>query len=394
MSTPALPPAGRDGRAFRLAIFTDTYDDVNGVSTIYRQFVAAANAPDAPPVRLDVFTLAERTGRESGPQAGVLRYRPRPRLALPRYPQLHTGVPPRRRIAADFAAGGYDAVVVATPGPIGFVGLRAATRAGRPLVGFYHTRFPAYLAVYARVLGRRYVPRMLERVGYGWMHRLYGPCQLVVCQSATVAGEVRRASDAPLAVWDTGVDLGQFGVGPAPAFRARHGLAPDDVVVAYVGRLAVEKGLETLVAVSRALPDVRFLVVGDGPYAATVRQQTHATFTGFLTGTDLADAYRAADLFLFPSVTDTFGNVLLEAMASGLPLVVTEGGAGAELVARSGAGLTFPVGDVAAAQQAVRRLADDAALRADLARRARAHAEGRDWPIAFRRFVELCEGVV
>jgi glycosyltransferase involved in cell wall biosynthesis len=388
-SQPAL-----EGRApFRLAIFTDTYDDVNGVSSIYRQFVAAANASPAPAARLAVFTMAERSSTEVGPQATVRRYRPRPRLALPRYPQLHTGYPPRRRIAADFVAGGFDAVVVATPGPIGFRGLAAARQAGLPVIGFYHTRFPAYLAVYARALGRRYVPRAAERVGYHWMRRLYGPCRLVVCQSATIVPEIRRSTAAEVAVWDTGVDLGLFSPGPAAEIRARHGLRPDAVVVLYVGRVAVEKGLEALVPLARELPELDFLVVGDGPYLGQLTAQAPATFTGFLTGQALADAYRAADLFFFPSVTDTFGNVLLEAMASGLPLVVTDGGPGAELVARTGAGLDFPAGDVSAAVAALRRLAGDPALRREMSERARSHAAERAWPLAFERFAALCRGV-
>jgi glycosyltransferase involved in cell wall biosynthesis len=158
------------------------------------------------------------------------------------------------------------------------------------------------------------------------MHRLYGPCRLVVCQSATIMAEIRQATAAEVAVWDTGVDLGQFSTAPAPEFRARYGLRPDAVTVLYVGRVAVEKGLEALIPLARDLPQADFVVVGDGPYLGRLSAQARATFTGFLTGQALADAYRAADVFYFPSVTDTFGNVLLEAMASGLPLVVPRAG--------------------------------------------------------------------
>jgi hypothetical protein len=157
---------------FRLAVFTDTYDDVNGVATIYQNFVAAADARagargDEPEVALGVFCLAEGTTIARGPGSTVYRYRPRPRISVPRYPQLQTGYPPRRRIAEDFAAGGFDAVVVATPGPLGFLGASLARRHGLPLVGFYHTRFPVYLAVYAaRLALARRVPRLAERLGY------------------------------------------------------------------------------------------------------------------------------------------------------------------------------------------------------------------------------------
>lgn len=374
-----------------VAVFTDTFDDVNGVSTIYRQFVMAANAATAPAGRLSVFTLSDRTAREAGPNAEVLRYRPRPRLTVPGYPDLHTGYPPRSQMAADFAARSFDAVVVATPGPVGFLGLSLARRAGLPVIGFYHTRFPAYLAVYARGLGSaRYVPTMAERVGFRWMQQFYGPCGLVLCQSATLGGEVRQATAAPIAVWDTGVDLSLFAPGKVPATRERFGIPPEAVVVAYVGRLAPEKGLELLIPVARALPELPFLVVGDGPYAATLQAETRAILTGFLRGEALADAYRASDVFLFPSTTDTFGNVLLEAMASGLALVVAESGPGGELVARTGAGLTFPAGNWEAAREALARLAANPELRRRMAERGLAHAGTRDWPVAFERFVALC----
>ena len=374
-----------------LAVFTDTYDDVNGVSTIYRQFVAAANASTTPAARLTVFTLSDRTALEAGPHAEVLRFRPRPRVTVPRYPGLHTGYPPRGQLAAEFASRTFDAVVVATPGPVGFLGLSIARQAGLPLIGFYHTRFPAYLAVYARSLGpTSYMPTMAERVGFRWMRRLYGPCGLVICQSATIGDEVRQATSAPVAVWDTGVDLGQFTPGKAPLTRASYGIPPDAVVVTYVGRLAPEKGLQLLIDVSRQLPALPFLVVGDGPFAATLQAETGMVLTGFLRGEALADAYRAGDVFLFPSDTDTFGNVLLEAMASGLVLVVSERGPGGELVARTGAGLTFPVGDTAAARAALEQLVADPELRQRMAKRGIAHARTRDWPVAFERFVALC----
>jgi glycosyltransferase involved in cell wall biosynthesis len=172
----------------------------------------------------------------------------------------------------------------------------------------------------------------------------------VVCQSNAIAEEVRRSTDAPIAIWDTGVELASFRPGPAPAFRERHRIPPEATVVLYVGRLASEKGLGILAPLSARLPELRFLVVGDGPLAEELKAGTvRATFTGFLRGEALAEAYRAGDIFLFPSATDTFGNVLLEAMASGLPLVVVAGGPGAELVARSGAGLSYPAGDADAA---------------------------------------------
>jgi glycosyltransferase involved in cell wall biosynthesis len=374
-----------------LAVFTDTYDETNGVATIYRQLVEVAARDPAPPARLGVFCLAEQTGAERRGAATVYRYRPAPRLAVPKYPELTTGLPPRRAVGHDFRAGGFETVLVATPGPLGWLGKRLARQAGRPLVGFYHTRFPAYLAIYAgRVTGGARGQALVEELGFRWLRRLYGECALVICQSAAMEGEARRAGARRTAVWDTGVDLEAFHPGREPGFRRRFGLDPDAPVVLYVGRLAPEKGLEALAELSHRLPELQFLVVGGGPYLETLRRRARATFTGYLRGRDLAEAYRAGDVFFFPSVTDTFGMVLLEALASGVPLVVVDQGPGADLVRRTGGGLTYPAGDLAAAARAVAALAGDPARRAHLAAQAGRQVAQWSWPAAFAQLVALC----
>jgi glycosyltransferase involved in cell wall biosynthesis len=376
---------------FNLAVFTDTFDDINGVAVIYRNLIRVAESRLETSDHLTMFCPGPSTTVERHGAAEVRHYRARPSMALPRYRPLRVGWVPRERVARDFAAVDHQAVLVATPGPMGLVGQRLARRHNLPLIGFYHTRFPIYLAVYARgVVHSSRLPALAERLGYRVMRRVYGSCDLIIAQSSAMAPEVARATDAPLAVWDTGVDLAAFRPGPGDAFRAAHGIPPDATVVVYIGRLAAEKNLDTLAALSRRMPDLTFLVVGDGPYTATLQAIARATFTGFLTGDALAEAYRAGDLFLFPSTTDTFGNVLVEAMASGLPLVVVDQGPPADLVARSGAGLVYSAGDLDAAERAVRRLADDPAERAAMSERARTHARQHDWPVAYERFFELC----
>lgn len=378
---------------FRLAIFTDTYDDVNGVAVLYRQMVRTAEGGPSTPAHVSVFCLSDRTDAETGRHSAVYRYRPRPRIPVPRYPELHTGFIPVRQIGLDFGRAAPDAVVVATPGPIGFLGQRLARRAGLPLIGFYHTRFPVYLAVYMDgIIPTRRGPRHVEALGFRWMRLLYGACDLVIGQSEAIAAEVRRATLAPLAVWDTGVDTALFRPGQAAGFRERYGIATDAQVVAYVGRLAAEKNLDHLAAVSHRLPELHFLIVGDGPYAPTLRRSARATFTGYLQGEELATAFRAGDIFLFPSTTDTFGIVLLEAMASGLPVVVAAEGPPAELVRRTEAGLAYPPGDLDAMAASLARLASDGPMRTVMGHRARAHAETCGWSSALARFVALCRG--
>ncbi len=376
---------------FKLAVFTDTYDDINGVAVIYRRIVAAAERDSVSPAHVEVFGLSNETSVERGRHTVVHRYRPRPRFPVPRYHELATGLPPLWRMARDFERAEVDAVLVATPGPVGFLGKRLARRSGKPVIGFYHTRFPAYLAVYIGGLFRGgRAADLSERLGFSWMRWLYGDCNLVVCQSDAIADEVRRVTEAPLVVWETGVNTHTFRPGSAPGFRRRHGIPAEAPVALYTGRLAAEKNLDTLAELSQRLTGLHFLVVGDGPYAATLRKTARATFTGYLTGDDLAESYRAGDFFLFPSTTDTFGLVLLEALATGLPLVVVDVGAGAEMARSAGAGLTYPPGDLEVAAAALTRLANEPTERAAMARRARAYAEARDWSSALASFIALC----
>lgn len=376
----------------RLAVFTDTYDDVNGVAVIYRQLVAQAGRDEH---HITIYAPASSDAVIDRPGARVRLYRTRPRIGLPRYRLQKIGWVPLRRVARDVARGEHDVALVATPGPMGFAGRAIARRRGLPLVGFYHTRFPVYLSVYAAALvpgGRG--TSLAERIGFRVMRQLYGDCDLVLMQSPAMGDEVRRATDAPQAVWETGVDLERFSPGDGTAFRSRHGIPSDACVVLYVGRLAAEKRLDVLAALSRRMTEHHFLVVGDGPYAPTLRAIARATFTGFLTGDDLAAAFRAGDVFLFPSTTDTWGNVLSEAMATGLPLVVVDDGPPAELVARTGAGVSFPGGDLDGAEAALRGLLDDPSRRRTMGEAARRYASTSGWPEAYRRFIDLCASAV
>jgi glycosyltransferase involved in cell wall biosynthesis len=150
----------------------------------------------------------------------------------------------------------------------------------------------------------------------------------------------------------------------------------------YVGRLAPEKGIERLKAVLREVPGARLAIVGDGPARRDLEREfagTPTVFTGLLQGEDLAAAYASADVFLFPSTTETLGMAMIEALASGLPVVAARGGASHEVVSEGKNGLLYEADSAASLVTAVRRLFSDDTLREALARGARATAEERDW---------------
>ncbi|MCW2995479.1 MAG: glycosyltransferase, partial [Conexibacter sp.] len=244
-------------------------------------------------------------------------------VEIPFYAGLKVGVPSLPAIVEALAEGRYDLVHLTTPGPAGVAALLIARVMDLPVLGSYHTELAAYA-------GLRSADPMLEAVAQGAMSMFYSQCSVVLSPS--------EASDAVLedlgipgervGRWDRGVDLARF----SPARRVA-GLHGDTINVLYAGRLTREKGADLLadafLEAHAQDPRLHLVLAGGGPEEALLRDRlgAHATFLGWLEGDALADAYASADLFLFASRTDTFGQVLLEAQASGLPVVaVAEGG--------------------------------------------------------------------
>ncbi|GAA0565546.1 hypothetical protein GCM10008942_12360 [Rhizomicrobium electricum] len=207
------------------------------------------------------------------------------------------------------------------PDPLGYSAIRAAKALNVPLVASCHTRFDTYLKHYpGSALAEGLLKRYL-RFAYGAAREVYVPSGSML--DALKADGVQSA----FKLWPRGVDTRLFNPDKrSPAWRAKHGIGPDEFVVTFVSRLVREKELDTVVAslklfAARGMPH-RVLIVGDGPDRGILEQGLPgAVFAGFLEGEELAAAYAASDVFLFPSETETFGNVTLEAMASGLPCI-------------------------------------------------------------------------
>ncbi len=306
---------------------------------------------------------------------------------VPFYPGLQVGVPSLQAVAETLAEGRYDLVHLVSPGPAGIAAALMARLLGLPVVGSYHTE----LAAYARV--RAADPRVEAAMG-AVLAAFYGQCGTVLSPS--------RAADRSLAQlgipadrigrWDRGVDLQRF----SPALRDRPrepGRDPRDprgdreLVVLYAGRLTREKGVELLAdAFLRARerdPRLRLVLAGGGPEEGALRERLgeHATFLGWLGGDELARAYANADVFLFASETDTFGQVVLEAQASGLPVLAVDAGGPRELILHGRTGLLAPPEPDALAD-ALTTLARRPALRERLAIAAADAVRDRSWPRA------------
>ena len=281
---------------------------------------------------------------------------------------------------------GFTELIISTPGPIGLTALLAAKLLGLRTSGIYHTDFPQYVRILTD-------DNFLETLTWNYMKWFYEQLDLLYVNSEGYrrAWVDRGIAADKIRILPRGLDTALFHPSRRdPAFWTKHGLAPGATVLLYVGRVSKEKDLDVIVAMWRRIADNQKLAlafVGDGPFQKELRQLLpDAAFTGYLTGLDLARAFASADVFLFPSTTDTFGNVILEALASGVPCVVSDQGGPKDLIAHGATGFITRALDVADFTAAVEKIAHDPALRQALGDTAHRTVQDRDWAEAGREF--------
>jgi glycosyltransferase involved in cell wall biosynthesis len=328
-----------------------------------------------------VFTAADPDAERD---ARVTRFRSR---AFWAYPQLRLAWPSARETRTALAAFRPTLVHVATEFGMGLAG-RAASRAlGIPMVSSYHTNFTAYAQHYR--LG------WLSRPGWSYLRWFHGAARRTFCPTQAVVSDLEARGFRHCAVWSRGVDGGRF----SPTFRSerwrdRVGAHDSTLVVTYVGRLAAEKGLDVALAAVRIAAErrpsrIRMQVVGDGPGEAMLRNMapsgTH--FAGRLQGAVLSEAYASGDVFIFPSTTDTFGNVMLEAMASGLPVLGADVGPTREVLAHGG-GWVLPATQADAFADRLVALIDDREALERARHEALAAAAQRTWDAVWSRLFD------
>ncbi len=249
-------------------------------------------------------------------------------LPLPRYPGLRLGLPATRRLISSWNRHRPDAIYVATEGPLGWSALRAARRLRIPVATGFHTRFDLYM--------RDYGASFLEPLALRWMRRFHNAAQATLVPTEALRRELHDLGFAHPVRLARAVDTALFRPQRRDdALRAAWGLRAEDLAVIHLGRIAPEKNLDLAVRAFRELqresPQARFVWVGDGPERARLqREHPDFVFCGVQRGEALARHFASADLFLFPSRSETYGNVTLEAMASGVPTVAFDYGAARE----------------------------------------------------------------
>lgn len=364
-----------------VAIVTETYPpEVNGVALTIERL--------------------ERGLGEAGHRVSLVRPRQRDEASrgssrelvvggapIPRYPELRFGFPAGRRLQQHWGMDRPDAVYVATEGPLGWSALGAARRLAIPAAAGFHTRFDDYM--------RRYGFPFLAPLALGWMRRFHNRAQGTLVPTRELRDFLAAQGFERLHQLGRAVDCTLFD--PArhdPLLRREWGVGKDGLAVIHVGRLAAEKNLQLLVRCFRAIqarhPGARLVLVGDGPERRPL-QRAHPdfVFAGVHRGESLGRQVASADLFLFPSLSETFGNVTLEAMASALPLVAFDYGAAREVVEHGETGWLARRDDADRFLEGALQLAADAALRRRMGAAARTAMLDSDPAALARRFADL-----
>ncbi len=367
-------------RMLRIAVVTETYPpEVNGVSLTVAQFVHGLHRRNH-----DLQLVRPRQSRdeaaESVPRFHEVLMRG---LPIPRYPHLRMGLPAKKALVRLWSLTRPDVVHVATEGPLGHSALHAAAKLKIPLTSDFRTNFHAYSQYYG--IGWMRAPIMV------YLRRFHNATSVTMVPTDALRSELEAAGLRNVTVVSRGVDSRLFDPRRRdPALRRSWGAEPDDLVVISVGRLAAEKNLGAVLqafeAIRRTHARARLVLVGDGPLEDQLRRDARdALFAGRRDGEDLAAHFASADLFLFASLTETFGNVTGEAMASGLPVVAYDYAAAGELIASGHNGLVVPPGETDRFVKAAVELAADPARRLALGAAARETACARDWDAVVAR---------
>lgn len=313
-----------------------------------------------------------------------------PGFTLPMYRQLRTGFASSARVRRELASFQPNACYVATEGLLGHAAIRAARDLKIPVISGYHTNFDQYSRAYGFGLFKPLIERYLKQ--------FHASCNSTLVPTRALAEQLARKGYGNVEVFARGVDVELFSPSRRSAeLREGWGADDDTIVVSYIGRIAAEKNLDLLVRAYRRMqsvrPRMRLLLVGTGPEVGRLkRQNPDFIFTGAKRGRELAMHYASTDLFVFPSLTETFGNVIIEAMASGLPIISYEYAAGQEHVEPGKNGLLVPPGDEAAFIQAAVNLLEQSAALAAYSRRSREIAEGITWDRLHDRMERIIRG--
>ena len=379
-------------RPLRIAFVTETYPpEINGVAMSVARLVENLHArghhlqlirprqSSAGEVEVEAEAEAEASVRFEDVLTGA--------WPIPRYAGLRMGAPSRHMLSRLWSARRPDVVHIATEGPLGWSAMQAARQLKLPVTADFRTNFHAY--------GKHYRMSWLARPIDAYLRAFHNLAHCTMVPTEALRRQLAARGFERLCVVGRGVDTRLFDPRRRnPALRRHWGAQPEDLVVASVGRLAPEKNLAVVLkayeGVRQLLPSARLLLVGEGPLREHLRAHCpSAHFAGQRRSEDLAAHYASADLFLIPSLTETYGNVTAEAMASGLPVLAFDCAAAAELIRPGRNGILVVGADGDDYERAAMALAADPQRRAAIGAAARASVLGRGWDSVVQNFEAL-----
>lgn len=359
----------------RIALFTETFlPATDGVVTRLQHTVEELGLMGD-----EVAVFAPRAKGQPSNHAGaeVFGFAGVP---FPPYPQIRIA-PPHPGVIRALERFGPDLIHVVNPVVLGMAGMYYARRHKVPLVASYHTNIAAY--------ARYYKLGFLEGFARSVTRAIHNQADVNLCTSDATRRYLVEQGIRKVRLWPQGVDSNLFDPGKATnGWREWiSGGEAEKHVLIFVGRLAPEKNIGMIRAVLESLPDTRLAILGDGPAREEIEHQfsdTDTIFTGVLHGEDLAGALSSADAFVFPSTTETLGMAMIEALASGVPVLAARSGASDEVVEDGVNGLLFEAGSEKDLIAKTRKVLEEPDLRDRLSRNARLAAERRDWAAATR----------
>ncbi|MHB0973078.1 MAG: glycosyltransferase family 4 protein [Thiobacillus sp.] len=358
----------------RIAVVTETYPpEVNGVAMTLGRLVDGLQVRNH---QVQLIRPRQHDNDQPQPTATFTEHLQRG-IALPRYEGLKMGLPAKAALTRLWTRHRPDVVQIATEGPLGWSALAAANKLQLPVASDFHTNFHSYSHHYG--LG------LLRRAIVAYLRKFHNKAAVTLVPTEGIRRELLAHGYENIEIIGRGVDTRLFHPGRRDlALRTRWGVGENETAVLYVGRLAAEKNLALVFrafdAMREAQPAARLVLVGDGPERAGWQaRRPDAIFCGTQTGEALAAHYASSDVFLFPSLTETWGNVTIEAMASGLAVVAYDCAAAEEVIRHGENGLKAPPEDEAAFIAQAVSLAPDAARQHRLGAAAAARAAQLSW---------------
>ncbi len=361
-------------RMLRIAVVTETYPpEINGVAVTISRMVEGLRQ------RHVVELIRPRQNRQDIAKDGLTLQEVLVRgFPIPRYPGLQLGLPAKQRLIKLWSQQRPDVVHLVTEGPLGSSALAAARKLGIPVSSDFHTNFHSY--------SQHYGFGWLQKTVAAYLRKLHNRTDATLVPTQELRDTLAKEGYQNLQVVARGVDTTLFHPSKrSEKLRLQWGVVgDDDLAVIYVGRISAEKNLPLVLRAFNAMqafnPNLKLILVGDGPVRAELqRQHPGIIFAGMRTGEDLAAHYASGDIFLFPSMTETYGNVTVEAMASGLAVVAYRYAAAAEHIAHGENGLLAGFGDDKEFMQLANGLAIDGALVGKLRRQAHQTMLKLDW---------------